>query len=156
VRNNSWTEVDYSEGLLMGYRWYDAQGTDPLFPFGHGLSYSSFEYSQLQVSPTVGPGGVLTVSCVVRNVGPFAGAEVAQLYVGYDPAADEPPKLLKDFAKFSLQAGASTTVSFELPAQALQVWLGQWTLVPGQYVALVGSSSRDIRLQAPFTVTASS
>ena len=80
--------ADYSEGLHVGYRYYDAHGLEPAYPFGHGLSYTTFEYSSLAVDAAA-----LTVSCTLRNVGARDGAEVAQLYLAYPPAAGEPAHL---------------------------------------------------------------
>jgi beta-glucosidase len=136
----------YSEGLLVGYRWFDATGQRPLFPFGHGLSYTTFGYDRLRVSP--GPGAGATVSVRVTNTGHRAGAEVVQLYVGDPPAAGEPPKQLKGYQKVTLRPGQHRTVTFRLAAADLAVWSeaqGRSVVVPGTYSVLVGSSSRAIR-----------
>src|SRR5207253_2257751 len=95
----------YSEGLLVGYRWYDAKGIQPLFPFGYGLSYTSFGYSALSVTATATGA---TVSFTVTNTGKRQGSEVAQVYVGAPAASGEPPKQLKGFQKVSLEPGGST------------------------------------------------
>lgn len=157
-RSNPWLEADYTENLLIGYRWYDAQNTNPLWPFGHGLSYTTFKYSNLAVTGTVSrvANTNATVTARLTNAGAVAGAEVAQLYVGFPAAANEPPKLLKNFAKVFLPAGGSAPLSFTLSATDLQVYsdaVGGWTLVPGTYSILLGSSSRDIRLTGSLTVT---
>merc|ERR1719473_1511603 len=97
----------YSEGLEVGYRWYTAHKVKPAFAFGHGLSYTQFEYSDLKVEQR-------SVSVSVKNVGDVDGAEVPQLYLGFPASAQEPPKQLKGFQKVTLKAGASETVTFEL------------------------------------------
>ncbi len=138
----------YAEGLLVGYRWFDATRTRPLFPFGYGLSYTHFRYSQL----TVTPGATTTVRVRVTNTGRRAGADVVQLYVA-DPAADrEPPKQLKGYAKVTLGAGQSSTVTFRLDRSAFSTWTGSWTVRPGRYRILVGSSAGDIALGRPVHV----
>lgn len=157
-RGKGWQEADYSEGLLMGYRWYDARAISPLFPFGHGLSYTSWGYANLLVTGSMAAGsasGSITVSCTLTNTGAVLGAEVAQLYIGYPAAAEEPPKLLKGFQKLSLNSGQTATPSFPLAPFDLSIWnvtQQAWTLTPGTYTVMVGSSSRDIRLTGSFTV----
>lgn len=156
-RGNGWLEADYSEELLIGYRWYDAQSTTPLFPFGHGLSYTSFEYSALSATSTlsVSSGGTANVSFSLTNSGSYSGSEVAQVYISYPAAADEPPKLLKGFEKVHLDPGQTAPLAFTLAAADLSIWSvasQAWTLIAGQYTVLVGSSSRDIRVTGTFTV----
>lgn len=139
--------VSYSEGLEVGYRWFDAQGITPLFPFGHGLSYTSFRYSGLEVSRTTDR---VTVSFTVTNTGKRAGAEVPQVYVAAPPASGEPPKQLKGFHKIFLDPGESTKVTIPLDRRAFARWdTGRhtWQIDKGSYGILVGSSSRDIRTQ---------
>ena len=159
-RGRGFPEVDFSEELLMGYRWYDAQGTAPQWAFGHGLSYSAFTYSGLAVAGAVSPAAGATVYATVCNTAGPAGAEVAQLYVGYPKtglAADEPPRQLKGFQKLRLAAGGCGGVGFPIAAQDLQIWdvvAQAWTLVPGTYPVFVAASSRDIRLTGSLTVTA--
>ena len=146
----------YSEKLDVGYRWYDATNTTPLFPFGFGLGYTSFAYSNLHVSPTVSPDGAAAVSVQVRNTGARTGSEVVQLYVGSPASAGEPPKVLKDFQKVTVAAGRSTIVHFTLRQSDLAIWdavTHQPSTVDGAYRVYVGSSSRDIRGQAPLRVT---
>jgi beta-glucosidase len=150
-------EVNYTEGLEMGYRWYDAQGTDPLFPFGHGLSYSNFSYTALAVAGSVSANANATVTFTLTNAGGVAGADVPQLYVGFPAAAGEPPKLLRGFQKTYLAPGASSTVSWTLTALQLSIWdvvPDDWVLTPGTYTIFVGASSRDIRLTGSLTATA--
>ncbi len=136
----------YSEGLLVGYRWFDAQGIAPLFPFGHGLSYTTFGYRGLTVGKN--KDGTMTATFTVTNTGHRAGAETAQVYVGQPAAAGEPPRVLGGYGKVFLQPGASKLVSVSLPPRAFAHWDAAkgWTVAGGTYRLLVGSSSRDIRL----------
>jgi len=156
-RGNGFPEVDYTEELLMGYRWYDSQGTKPQWVFGHGLSFSTFTYSNLNVMGPLTPTVSAIVYAEICNTAGPAGNEVAQLYLGFPAAANEPPKLLKGFQKVPLAAGQCSGVGFPLKASDLWIWdvVGQqWTLVPGQYTVMVGSTSADIRLTGSLTVTA--
>jgi beta-glucosidase len=122
-RNNSWLEADYSENLLIGYRWYDQQNINPLWPFGHGLSYSTWTYSGLSVTGTVSSSSNATVSFTITNKGPYVAAEVAQLYLGFPTAADEPPKLLKKFQKVKdVAVNAANTINFQITIADVQVW----------------------------------
>ncbi|MFI5081297.1 MAG: glycoside hydrolase family 3 C-terminal domain-containing protein, partial [Streptosporangiales bacterium] len=144
--------VTYTEGLDVGYRWYDAMGQTPLFPFGYGLSYTTFRYSGLQVAPA-GRGAEVRVR--VTNTGRRAGADVVELYVGMPAATGEPPRQLKGFAKVDLAPGAATVVSFTLGPSALSIWdggSGGWVLRPGTYRAMIGDSSSDIRASAAFAL----
>ena len=140
--------VTFSEGLAVGYRWFDQQGTEPLFAFGHGLSYARFEYSDLAAVKT--PRGI-EVSFRLRNAGSRSGAEVAQLYLG--PAAGAPvhmaPKSLAGFERVQLRPGQSVSVTIAVGARALSYWSAErhaWELASGERPIYVGSSSRDIRL----------
>jgi beta-glucosidase len=144
--------VLYGERVFVGYRGYDALGRDVGHPFGHGLSYTRFDYAELEA--TVDGGGV-DVSCRVTNAGDRGGKEVVQLYVG-DPVASvaRPPRELKAFAKVDLEPGASTTVSFRLEARDLSYWSGGWVLEPGEFTLAVGASSRDLRLETAVKVDA--
>jgi beta-glucosidase len=143
----------YSEGLQVGYRWYDAQGQDPLFPFGFGLSYTSFAFSHLRVSPA--PGGSATVEVDVTNTGPRTGAEVAQVYLTDPAAAGEPPRQLKGFSKITLNPGERRHLRFTLDRRAFSIWdsaTQRWTAVSGQFRISVGDSSRNLPLAADLTV----
>jgi beta-glucosidase len=147
-------EVLYGEGIFVGYRWYDAKGIEPLFPFGHGLSYTSFEYGDLRMPADVPAGGTVTVTAAVRNTGPRAGAEVVQLYVA-DTASSlpRPPRELKGFVKVGLSPGQSRIVSFTLDARSLSFYdpaRRDWIAEPGDFHVFLGSSSRDIRLRGSF------
>jgi beta-glucosidase len=143
----------YAEGLDVGYRWYDAKGIAPLFPFGFGLSYTTFGYSGLGLKAA--PSGNVSASFSLKNTGARAGAEVAQVYVGDPAAAGEPPKQLKAFQKVFLTPGQSQTVSVALDPRAFAVWDTSghaWVVPGGRYTVMVGSSSRDIRLQGTVSV----
>ena len=145
----------YSEGLKVGYRWYDAEDIAPLFPFGYGLSYTTFAYSNLDVSPILTPDGHITVGVDVTNTGRRAGSEVAQVYVADPSAAGEPPKQLKGFQKASLRPGETKHLTFKLDQRAFSIWdsaAQQWTTVHGQYGVYVGGSSRDLPLHGTVTV----
>lgn len=153
-----WPGVDgdarYDEDILVGYRWYDAHGQQPLFCFGYGLSYGEYEYGQPSVERQEATGAV-TVSLQVTNVGGRAGAEVVQLYVAAPAAAGRPPRHLKGFAKARLHPGASQEVTLRLDLDDLAAFdeaTGAWTLHEGRYEILVGRSSRDLRGRAHFEV----
>ena len=143
----------YSERLLVGYRWYDARNIAPLFPFGHGLSYTSFAYRD--VSATRTDRGA-RVRVTLENTGRVAGAEVAQVYVEQPAAAGEPPRQLAGFKKVFLQPGESRTVTILLSDRAFSTWNTRahaWELVAGLHGIAVGSSSRDIRGTATVRIT---
>lgn len=136
--------VNYSEGLKMGYRWYDAQNITPLFPFGHGLSYTSYSYSG--ISTTSNSDGSVTVSFTLKNTGARAGAEVAQVYAGLPSSAGEPPKRLVAWQKVPLAAGESKAVSITVKPERLSIWNAtthRWQTPSGSYTFVVGGSSRD-------------
>jgi beta-glucosidase len=137
-------QVVYSEGLAMGYRWYDAQNIEPLFPFGHGLSYTTFAYSGLKTA--VGADGKVTISFTLSNSGSVAGSEVAQIYAALPSDAGEPPKRLVGWKKVKLAAGESSTVSVTVNPERLAVWdvaAKQWRLPNGAFTFYVAKSSRD-------------
>ncbi len=137
-------DIDYTEGLKVGYKWFDAEGKEPLFAFGHGLSYTTFAYSGLTA-------GIDSVSFTVRNIGTRAGAEIAQVYVGLPAAAQEPPKRLVAWEKIRLAPGESKTVALPLEPKLLSVFNEQkdeWELLPGDYKVFVGGSSRETPLTA--------
>jgi len=148
--------VIYSEGLNVGYRWYDAMARTPAFAFGYGLSYSSFKLA----SPSVASGtnGTYKVSVVVTNTGRMAGAEVPQVYVGLPSSTGEPPRRLVGFQKVSLAPGASQTISITIDPNAANHPLGTWdkdaqqcTIPSGAYPVYVGNSSRDLVLAGTIT-----
>ena len=147
--------ASYSEQLLIGYRWYDANAVTPLFPFGFGMSYTAFGYSNLTVS-AVSPSGQVQIGFDLTNTGGRAGAEVPQLYLSFPPAAGEPPKLLKGFQRIPLSPGQTQHVTFNLRWEDLANWNATargWIVSPGLFQVLVGASSLDIRLTGAFTVS---
>jgi beta-glucosidase len=146
-------QVQYSEGVDVGYRWYDAKNITPLYPFGYGLSYTTFGFGNLQVG-TLGPAGA-TVTATVTNTGARAGAEIAQLYVGDPTSIGEPVHQLRGFQRVDLQPGQSQTVRFTVTAHDLAHWAdsaGGWTTTPGTYQILVGDSSRNLPLTGSINV----
>ncbi|HEX4089262.1 MAG TPA: glycoside hydrolase family 3 C-terminal domain-containing protein, partial [Trebonia sp.] len=146
--------VQYSEGVDVGYRWYDSQKLTPLFPFGYGLSYTSFSFSNLNVGPLTA-GGAATVTATVTNTGTRAGADVAQLYVTDPAASGQPPLQLEGFQRVNLAAGASTTVSFPVTQQNLQYWnsgSNAWATSTGNYTVSVGDSSASLPLTGTLAV----
>ena len=147
-------EVNYGEGIFVGYRYYDKKDVTPLFPFGHGLSYTTFSYSELKAPRKVKAGQKFEVSLKVGNTGKVAGKEVIQLYVSdLVSSLPRPPKELKGFTKVDLKPGDSKTVTFTLDERSLAFYDPQkkdWVTEPGEFELLVGSSSRDIRLNANF------
>jgi beta-glucosidase len=147
--------VVYKEGLLVGYRWYDTKDIDPLFPFGYGLSYTRFAYTNLNLVTDNGPAGLpLTVEFELANTGDRAGAEVAEVYVQpVNPDVFRPVKELKGFAKVFLQPGEKQKVSVTLNENAFayyDVGTRSWLAAKGDYKILVGGSSRDLPLAGDF------
>ncbi|WP_296720881.1 glycoside hydrolase family 3 C-terminal domain-containing protein [Erythrobacter sp.] len=142
------SHVHYSEGLFVGYRHYDALGIAPLFPFGHGLSYTSFALSDLEAPEGAKAGEDISVTCTLDNTGARAGAEVVQLYLEHcDPAETMPPRQLKAFAKHELAPGETTKVTLKVPGRAFawyDVDADAWTVTPGRYRLHVGTSSRNL------------
>ena len=152
--------VQYSEGVDVGYRWYDAKSIAPLYPFGFGLSYTRFAFSHLSVSRQVTDGTQdVRVSAVVTNTGHRTGSEVAQLYLGDPAGTGEPPRQLAGFQRVSLAPGASARVSFVLTPQEESWWddaANGWTQTAGQYQVFVGDSSAlaDLPLRGSFSMPA--
>ena len=145
--------VRYEEGLLVGYRWFDTKKIEPLFPFGHGLSYTTFEYSNLRlVSSKESAGPVVTAEFEVANTGTREGSEVAQLYIHPEnPGLPRPDKELKGFKKIALKPGEKKTVSLPLGQEAFSYYdpaKNGWWFDKSDYKVLVGASSRDIRLES--------
>jgi beta-glucosidase len=149
--------VVYREGVFVGYRGYEHNGVKPLFPFGYGLSYTTFKYANLTVVPASGaPDAVYTVSFDLSNTGDRAGAEVAQIYVADDHSKiTRPAKELKGFAKVVLQPGESRRVSVNLDARAFAYFdpaAKQWHIAPGSFGILIGRSSEEIVLKGSIAV----
>ena len=143
--------VAYDEGVKVGYKWYDAEKKPVLFPFGFGLSYTSYAYSDLKVTP----GATFKVSFTLANMGPRAGAEIAEVYAALPAAAQEPPKRLVGFAKVKLDANQKQTVTVEIDPKYLSIFdeaKDDWTLVPGDYTILVGGSSQSLPLKGTISL----
>jgi beta-glucosidase len=150
-------DANYGEGVFVGYRWYDRRKIAPLFPFGHGLSYTRFEYANLKVVDKTGTAPV-DVEVEVRNTGTRAGSEVVQVYVGDLATTDalRPPRELKGFAKVQLAPGESRRVRFTLSERDLSYFdphVRDWIATPGAHRVFVGSSSSDLRAQQSFQWT---
>jgi beta-glucosidase len=146
------TEISYANDLYLGYRGYDKKGTRPLYPFGYGLSYTQFSYSDIRITPAVAIGDLpIRVSFDVTNTGQRAGAEVAQLYVGQrNPRVDRPVKELKGYRKVLLQPGQSRRVTIELNGRSLAYYnpgSSNWVIDPDVFDISVGAASDDIRLR---------
>jgi beta-glucosidase len=146
--------VDYSEGIYVGYRGYEKLGIAPAFAFGHGLSYTTFDYRNLKASAT--KSGTVQVTLNLRNTGDRTGSEVVQVYTGKLPGTvDTPSKQLAGFAKVELKPGKQQQVTLNLDAKALSYWdeaKDQWVMPAGKVPLYVGSSSQDIRLTGSVTV----
>lgn len=152
--------VRYGEGLFIGYRWYDTRGIPVAFPFGHGLSYTTFEYRHLRLSAaSIDAGSGVTVAVDVTNTGDREGSDVVQVYVRDHVASlQRADKELRGFAKVRLEPGQARTVEIRLDARAFSFWdprIHAWIAEPGEFEILVGSSSADIRASAPLSLTAS-
>src|ERR1700678_592798 len=151
-------QVKYAEGIYVGYRYFDKHGIAPQFPFGYGLSYTSFGYSDLKIKPgKAASGQTFEVSLKLRNQGKRAGAEVVELYVhdGHS-SVDRPVKELKGFRRVELAPGKSATVNFRLDKNSLSYYSTQkkdWIAEPGTFDVLVGASSADIRLKGSFELS---
>ena len=145
--------VTYHEGIFVGYRWYDSKDIEPLFPFGYGLSYTTFEYSDLKLTPQ---GGQVAIEFQLKNTGTREGAEVAQVYVQPGKAAlPRPVRELKAFEKVALKPGETKTVSLTLDQDAFAYFddkKSAWVAEQGDYQIVVGASSRDLKLKESFTL----
>jgi len=150
-------KVHYEEGIYVGYRYFDTEKIDPQFPFGHGLSYTTFEYSDMEISPRkTGADGKVRVSLKVKNTGEMAGMEVVQLYLrDVESSVDRPVHELKGIEKIALAPGETGEVSFELGRRAFSFFhpdRNEWTVEPGEFEAQAAASSRDIRLTGTFEI----
>ena len=143
---------DYAEGLGVGYRWFDAAAVRPLFPFGHGLAYTSFEMTDLTAPDSVDAGQPVRIEVSITNTGDRAGEEVVQVYVAaLESAVPRPPKELKAFAKVALAPGETRRVALDLEPGAFAYWDvdgGAWRVDAGAYDLLVGRSAGDVRVKA--------
>ena len=151
----------YSEGIFVGYRWYDSRRMPVLFPFGYGLSYTTFEYSNLKVSKSAFKDNEgVEVSITIKNTGSVEGKEVVQLYVSDKTGVEvRPEKELKGFEKVNLKPGEAKEVTFKLDKRSFAFWnvdIGDWYAASGKYIISVGASSRDLRASAEVDVTSTS
>jgi beta-glucosidase len=138
---------DYSEGVKVGYKWYDAEKKAVLFPFGFGLSYTTYKYSGLSVTQ----GSTVKVTFTVANTGARSGAEIAEVYASLPASAQEPPKRLVGWSKVKIDAGGQKTVTVDIDPKYLSIFdesKQDWTLLPGDYTMMVGGSSQDLPLKA--------
>ena len=147
----------YTEGPLIGYKWYDAHGVAPRFPFGHGLSYATFGYSARApiVRGAAALGAAVDVSFVLTNLGARAGTTVAQCYVSFPPHAAQPPRQLRAWARLDVRAGAAARVALRLAPRDLAIWDEAehgWRPVAGRFEVACGPSSRELPLSAPLEV----
>lgn len=150
-------QVHYAEKLLVDYRWYIAHSVTPAFPFGHGLSYTSFEYDGYGCKASWADEEVsVECSLVVKNTGSLPGSDVAQLYVGLPAAAGEPFHQLKGFQKTDLlDPGSYESLVFNVSQRSLSIWnsdKNDWELVSGTYTFKLGASSADIRFSQDLTI----
>ncbi|GKT50491.1 putative beta-glucosidase D [Colletotrichum spaethianum] len=168
-------ECDFTEGVSIDYRYFDLKNKTVRYPFGHGLSYTSFSYGEVDAkvtnqsaidskypTGTLVPGGqedlweeVISVKSTVKNDGGLQGAEVAQLYISFPTEAAQPPRILRGFAKIDLAPGAAGDVTFSLRRRDISYWdtaAQKWAIASGKYTFSVGASSRDIRATADMTI----
>jgi beta-glucosidase len=148
--------ISYDEKLLIGYKWFDHAKIEPLFPFGHGLSYTKFDYCKLKVESS-GKKGSATVKAVIsiKNSGSVDGADIVQAYLGFPESAGEPPKNLRGFEKVFLKKTKKENVMFELSKTELSIWdtvSNTWIIPSGKFTLHIGASSRDIRQSVSFTL----
>ncbi len=149
--------VTYTEGILVGYRWFDTKDVEPLFPFGYGLSYTDFEFSDLKTDKEAySEDGVVTVSFQIKNTGKVDGKEVAQLYVSKpNSAVQRAAKELKGFKKVLVKSGASEKVTIMVPVKELAYYnedKKQWVVEPGTYSVKIGKSSRNISIETSINI----
>lgn len=154
-RSNQNIDVEYKEGIFVGYRWYDTKHIKPLFSFGHGLSYTTFRYGKAIIDkPAMKADGKLKVTVPVTNIGNRTGAEVVQLYIrDVKSALPRPDKELKGFCKIELQPGQTSEVTFEIDRDALSYYDNnrkEWVAEPGKFEAIIAASASDIRSVIPF------
>jgi len=144
-------QVAYDEGLKVGYKWYDAEKKPVLFPFGYGLSYTTYKYAGLSVTPGAASGDKVKVTFTLTNIGTREGAEITEVYAALPESAQEPPKRLVGFSKVKLSAGAKQTVTIDIDPKYLSIFdeaKDAWSLIPGDYTIMVGGSSDKLPLKA--------
>ncbi|HRW95640.1 MAG TPA: glycoside hydrolase family 3 C-terminal domain-containing protein [Bacteroidales bacterium] len=150
-------KAPYTEDIYVGYRWFDAQNIEPIYPFGHGLSYTTFAYASMETGKDIyDTDEVIKVTFQLENTGNYTAEEVVQLYVHRpDPKVEWPEKELKAFKRVSLDPGKSTKVTLEIPAETLRYWnktTDEWVSDPGKIEFLLGTSSRDIKLRKTISI----
>jgi beta-glucosidase len=146
-------DVNYTDGNFIDYKYFDFYNVEPLFPFGHGLSYTKFEYSDINakvIETGKTPEVVITVS--ITNIGGISGWEVPQLYLGFPDVADQPIRNLRGFHRIHIPSGESRSAAFKLGFDELSHWDQQYTVAKGQYKVWVGASSRDLRITGSFSI----
>jgi len=146
-------KINYTEGLLIDYRWFDTKNITPLFEFGFGLSYTTFSYSGLRISNISNP-ILYKIQASITNTGEVAGSEIAQLYIGFPNGTGEPPRILRGFEKVPLGPKQSLPVVFYLTELELSIWdvrVQDWVFPKGEFTVWVGASSRDLKLTGKFT-----
>jgi beta-glucosidase len=145
-------DVVYDEGLKVGYKWYDAENKEPLFPFGFGLSYTTFAYSELKTTSDNG----LTVTFKVKNTGDRAGEETAQVYLTLPAGTHEPPRRLVGWSKIALGPGEQKVVTVMVDPQMISIFNPDrniWEIAAGGYTVWAGGSSRDLPLSATIALS---
>ena len=146
-------QVNYTEGLLVDYRYNDAKNVTPLFEFGFGLSYTTFVYSDFSMGTTMDKSQDVSVEFQISNTGSRDGHEIAQLYLGFPASAGEPPKQLKDFDRKMIQKGQSQKVTLVVKRKEMQIWdvvSQSWIIPQGTFTVFIGSSSRNIKWTGEF------
>ena len=157
AEDDEFWQTHYDEGIYVGYRWYDSKEVPVQFPFGHGLSYTTFGYGEAKAAKaTMKENGTLSVSVDVTNTGDVAGKEVVQLYIGDNEASvARPVKELKGFRKIALEPGQKQTVTFEITPEMLKFFDAdkhEWVLEKGKFTAYICAASDDVRTQVEFEV----
>ena len=172
VQTSEASDIDFSEGNYLDYKSFEYRNVTPRFAFGYGLSYTTFNYSSLNIAATNISAGVAStqmtvggpkdfydvvgkVSVQISNTGKLAGAEIPQLYLGFPDVATQPAKQLRGFEKVQLSSGGSGTVTFELRRKDLSYWdvaSQNWVIAAGTYTVMVGASSADIKLRGSFAI----
>ncbi|KAJ1553878.1 hypothetical protein HK405_006635 [Cladochytrium tenue] len=156
VQATNYSHTDYKAlGNYIDYRYFDKNNIDPLFAFGHGLSYTTFAYSGLSAKVHSGHSSAdttVTVTVTVKNTGSVDGHEVPQLYLGFPSVAAQPVRQLRGFERVFVSAGKSATVKFDLGFDELSYWDGKYKVAPGSYTVAVGASSKDLRVNGSFKI----